>query len=302
MEKRAVVIAALAVVVIMATAGILVWKWDALVEKIAEKHVIAERQAWMERTRELERVISRMERQKEPQSFLPRERLVLIFGDESPLVKGVSPKCMECQQLEESLRAFCLYLDSAKTFNLPEAYEDTWAFFTDLVATLSRHLPTISGEYYRAEIILENSFYFFRLLGKKKIEPVRDILKYESDLSEPLMGIFYRWLISGSQCDKPPPSLPALKKMYRYAGFFLNTLGGHSYLCRRDSRIRLLTLYYSILVLHEANLQGVNELGLDVRFFLPLVFNEIKNRDDLLYADEYLQTLSNLQLHYFRRP
>ena len=88
--------------------------------------------------------------------------------------------------------------------------------------------------------------------------------------------------------------------MYRYAGFFLNTLGGHSYLYRQDSRIRLLTVYYSVLIVHEANLQGLNEVGLDLRFFLPLIFDEIQSRNDLLYAEEYLQILTNLQLQYFR--
>jgi hypothetical protein len=61
----------------------------------------------------------------------------------------------------------------------------------------------------------------------------------------------------------------------------------------------LLTIYYAILAVHEANLQGLNELGLDLRFFLPLIFHEIQSRNDLLYAEEYLQKLSNLQLHYF---
>jgi hypothetical protein len=62
-----------------------------------------------------------------------------------------------------------------------------------------------------------------------------------------------------------------------------------------------LTTYYANLVIHEANLQGLNEVGLDLRFFLPLAFDEIQSLTDLLYREEYLQTLSNLQLHYFRQ-
>ena len=158
----------------------------------------------------------------------------------------------------------------------------------------------MSAEAYRPAIIIENSFHFFRKLGKEKIDIARDVLRYEADLAEPLMGILFHWLLTGRQCNKPPPSLSTLTIMYKYAGFFLNTLGGHSYLYRQDSRIRLLTVYYSILVVHEANLQGLNEVGLDLRFFLPLIFDEIQSRNDLLYAEDYLQTLTNLQLHYFR--
>ena len=88
--------------------------------------------------------------------------------------------------------------------------------------------------------------------------------------------------------------------MYNYAGFFLNTLGGHSYLYRQDSKIRLLTVYYSILVIHEANMKELNEVGFDLRLFLPHIFQEIQSRNDLIYAEDYLQTLTNLQLQYFR--
>jgi hypothetical protein len=207
---------------------------------------------------------------------------------------------MKCVELEQSLRAFCKYLDAGETFRSQKTYRDSWALFTDILATLERKTPTISAETYRPSIILENSYFFFRLLRREKMGIVREVLKYQADLAEPLMGILYHWLMSGRTCDKVPSSAFNLDIMYRYAGFFLNTLGGHSYLYRRDSRISLLTIYYSILVVHEANSQGFNEVGLDLRFFLPLIFGEIQSRNDLLYAEDYLQTLTDLQLQYFR--
>jgi hypothetical protein len=102
-------------------------------------------------------------------------------------------------------------------------------------------------------------------------------------------------VVNGQQSN--PAS--TVETMYDYAGFFLNTLGGHSYLYRRNSRIRLLTVYYSILAVHQANVRELNEEGLDLRFFLPLIFSEIQSRNDLLYEEDYLQTLTNLQLQYF---
>ncbi|UCG12350.1 MAG: hypothetical protein JSU72_17930 [Deltaproteobacteria bacterium] len=301
MAKRTSVLLLLAVIVIGAVGALLVWKWDALMEKITEKAIVAERQAWLERTRQLEGIITQMQEGQEPGSAIPPERLALVFGTSSPLVKGSSPKSMDCRELEESLRAFCQYLDSSEIFRTHGTTQSCWALLTEVLASLELHLPTVGAESYRSANLIENSFYFFRLLRRKRIDLIRDILRYEEDLSEPLMGILYHWLVLGKECDDPSYSQASLKVMYQYAGFFLYTLGGRSYLCRRDSRIRLLSIYYATLVLHEANLRDLNELGLDIRFFLPLIFKEIQSRNDLLYAEEYLQTLSNLQLHYFRR-
>jgi hypothetical protein len=289
------------IIVIAALAALLVWKWDTIVERISENAVLTERRAWMKRTRELEDIIDQMQQPGEAKWLLPAERLSQAFGSDSPLVKGASPATMTCKELEKSLRAFCIYLDGSDTWRSHKMEQSCWDFLSETLAIAEQRLPTITQESYRPDIIIENSFYFFRLLRQKRMDVLRDLFKYEADLAEPLMGILYHWLLAGRQCDKTPPSEPALKLMYRYAGFFLNTLGGHSYLCRRDSRIGLLTLYYATLVIHQANIQKLNELGVDLRFFLPLLFNEIQSRNDLLYSEEYLHNLSNLQLNYFRQ-
>jgi hypothetical protein len=300
MAKRISFFLLLTVIVIGTIVALVVWKWDVVVERISEEKVNAERHAWMERTRELEGIIIEMQKGTEPKPLRPAERLRQVFGPSSPLAKGAAPRTMKCVELEQSLRAFCKYLDAGETFRSQKTYRDSWALFTNILATLEKKPPTISAEAYRPSIIIENSYYFFRLLRREKMNIAREVLQYEADLAEPLMGVLYYWLMSGQSCDKQQSSTANLDIMYRYAGFFLNTLGGHSYLYRRDSRISLLTNYYSILVVHEANSRGFNEVGLDLRFFLPLIFGEIQNRNDLLYAEDYLQTLTDLQLQYFR--
>jgi hypothetical protein len=300
MAKRISFFLLLTVIVIGAIVVLAVWKWDVVVERISEEKVSAERNAWMERTRELEGIIIEMQHGAEPKPLRPAERLRQVFGPSSPLAKGAAPRTMKCVELEQSLRAFCKYLDAGETFRSQKTYRDSWALFTDILATLEKRPPTISAEAYRPSVIIENTHYFFRLLRREKLNIVREVLQYEADLAEPLMGVLYHWLMSGRTCDEQQSSPSNLDVMYRYAGFFLNTLGGHSYLYRRDSRISLLTTYYSILVVHEANSRGFNEVGLDLRFFLPLIFGEIQSRNDLLYAEDYLQTLTDLQLQYFR--
>jgi hypothetical protein len=300
MKERTPFFFILTVVLLAIVAGLIVWQWDTLVEKIAGEKIEEERQGWMERTQQLESIILELQQGKESKPLLPAERFSQVFGPTSPLVKGASPRSMKCRKLEESLRAFCQYLDAGETFRSQKIHRDSWALFTSILESLERRPPVISAESYRPSAIIENCFYFFRLLGKEKIDMVREVIKFESDLAEPLMGIIYYWLMAGRSCDKLPSPSSALKFMYNYAGFFLNTLGGHSYLYRQDSRIRLLTVYYSILVMHEANMRELNEVGFDLRFFLPHIFQEIQSRNDLLYAEDYLQTLTNLQLQYFR--
>jgi hypothetical protein len=300
MEKRTpfFLISTLALLAIFA--GLIVWQWDTLVEKIAGEKIEEERRGWMDRTRELEEIILQLQQGRQFKPLLPAERLSQVFGPTCPLVKGASPRSMKCEELEDALRTFCRYLDAGETFRSQKTHRDSWALFTSILESLERRPPVMSAESYRPSVIVENSFYFFRLLGKEKIDIVREVIKFESDLAEPLMGIMYYWLMTGRRCDKLPSPTATLKVMYQYAGFFLNTLGGHSYLYRQDSRIRLLTIYYSILVIHEANMRELNEVGLDLRFFLPLIFQEIQSRNDLLYVEDYLQTLTNLQLQYFR--
>lgn len=296
-KGRAVLLAL--VLMIGAAVALLVWNWDTIVDRITKQAVLSERQAWKKRTRELENRLAQMREEEKAEKPLGRERLIQVFGADSPLAKGMSPEEMNCEALEKALRSFCHYLDRTKTLRPHQIEGDFWSFFTGIFNIVEGHLPTITGEAYRAKIFIENSFFFYRLLHLDKVEVIRDVLVHEKDLAEPVMGILYRWLLTGRQCQAQEPSPQAVETMYNYAGFFLNTRGGHSYLIRRDSRIRLLTIYYSVLTVHQANLLGLNQEGLDLRFFLPLLFNEIQNRNDLLYAEGYLQTLSDLQLRYF---
>ena len=48
MAKRIAFFLVLSIIVIGTIVGLTVWKWDALVEKISEEKVNAERHAWME--------------------------------------------------------------------------------------------------------------------------------------------------------------------------------------------------------------------------------------------------------------
>jgi hypothetical protein len=261
----------------------------------------AERRDWVYRTQELEEAVARLQQERQRSQPAARARLEQVFGASSPLVQGVSPSQLKCEALETSLRAFSDAVNRSEIWRAHDVRQDSWGFFVDVLATMERRLPATGGISREPQIIVENSFYLYRLLGKKRIEVLRDLLKYEADVAEPLMGALYRWLMIGRGCEGSQKQPQQFKVMYHYACFFLNTLGGQSYLMRRESRVRLLAAYYATLIVHEATVRGQNESGLDARFFLPLLFNEIESRNDLFHADEYLRTLSNLRSYYGQR-
>ena len=124
MKKRLPFFLISSLVFLAIVVGLIVWQWDALVDKIAGEKIDEDRQAWMERTRELEAMILELQQGKESRPLLPTQRLSQVFGPNSSLVKGVSPRSMKCQELEESLRSFCQYLDAGETFRSQKTHRD----------------------------------------------------------------------------------------------------------------------------------------------------------------------------------
>ncbi len=140
--------------------------------------------------------------------------------------------------------------------------------------------------------------HFFRVIGKKNILLMKTILDRERDKIENVASELYQWTsISTCQDDQFQFKAP-LAKVYEYAGFFLNTMGGRSYLFRRDSRSRLLVNYYSILIVENANEKGMNRHGIDISLLIPQLINEIESSNQLIYKENYLDQLYNLLEKY----
>jgi hypothetical protein len=88
--------------------------------------------------------------------------------------------------------------------------------------------------------------------------------------------------------------------LYEYAGFFLNTLAGKSYLLRRDSKVRILTSYYCVLIVDRANDETLNRHGIDVRPHIDFLFYDIINQRVLVNKKQYLGKLVSLKEKYKR--
>jgi hypothetical protein len=91
---------------------------------------------------------------------------------------------------------------------------------------------------------------------------------------------------------------PDLKISYTYASYFLETISGRSYLLRRNSKIRLLSYYYSIMFLDHANEDQLNFLGIDIRPHIKAASQDIGNQIGLANRKIYLQDLDQLARKY----
>jgi len=127
------------------------------------------------------------------------------------------------------------------------------------------------------------------------------VIANESEIAEPLGAIFFEWAMSAGPSREGIEGRPSLTTLYEYAGFFLNSVGGRSYLLRRDSRVRILTTYYCVLIVDRANQQEANRHGIDIRPHIDSVAEEIGNQRGLVFQKEYLDALAGLQEKYASR-
>jgi hypothetical protein len=139
--------------------------------------------------------------------------------------------------------------------------------------------------------------HFFRVLGKKRVNLTREVLQNEDEILESVMQTFYLWA-TDETADREKTGQPTLKTLYAYSGFFLNTLAGKSYLFRRNSKIRLLTTYYSILILDRANDEQLNPAGIDIRPHIEFLLNDLQNQIGLIHQKQYLSQLLQLADKY----
>ena len=238
-------------------------------------------------------------KKQEPSEQAPVAKGSVVFTETVEL--NPSEDQAYCARIEQQLQDYFRYLN-AKSYvrHLGEGL-DTHARFKTMIRKLSERLPVPAGEGIDSEIINDNIFFFFRVLDKQDFRLIRDILKNEGEILEPTLDIFYRWFTLGNQCHDPEGIRPSKSVLYHYAGFFLNTIGGRSYLFRRAPALRLLCTYYSLLILHEADKQGRNSYGIDVLPFIAPLAGEIALYPDFRFKQTYLKHLEDMEKEYLKK-
>ena len=232
----------------------------------------------------------------EKKARVPEEKLMEVFGKDA--AASVWQEDTDCEDLEQQIKAFFIYLDKQEYPIVQESAHGSYDVFRQMVRQLSENPPVVTGETMDLISLTRNMAHFYKILGKRRIQFAKDVLHNETDIIESIMATFFEFYTSEKCCQKDLRKCPGPGVLYEYAGFFLNTVGGRSYLLRRDSKVRILTTYYSILILDMANDAVLNRYGIDIRPHINLSIDDISNQKNLIYSETYVAKLHQLQEKY----
>lgn len=220
-----------------------------------------------------------------------------VFGAEKPL-KVVQAETVDCKKVTAQAVAFFQYLDSKAYLIWPGINMRAEELFEDVYTELATTPPKNVSEMDNLFNLTRNVTHFYRVLGKDRINLLKEILTSEAAVVEPAMAVLFTWLATCDGGGTRAKESSKLGALYQYAAFFLNTLGGRSYLLRRDSKLRMLINYYALLIVDLANDATLNSYGIDIRPHLDYLFYDINNQKGLLYRQRYLTHLAALKSKY----
>lgn len=208
----------------------------------------------------------------------------------------------ECTLTSRRISDFFSDLDQRNYIRSRELAGGAQVYFGLLTDRLLADPPIVTGETDSLMSILSNTAHFYQVLGRDDLLLVKDFLHHEGAKLEEILQLFHHWSLIAPDCppDDRAIDLP-LPATYEYAGYFLNTLGGRSYLFRREARVRLLTTYYATLILDQANEAGLNRHGLDIRPTIAELLGSMDGHRTLRQRDQYLTTLIELQDKYLHQ-
>lgn len=221
----------------------------------------------------------------------------MVFGTPAP-DGDADDLPVDCPKVEAQVAAFFNYLDSRPYLSEREIDGGSAGLFRKSAQLLAATPPANIAEMQDLFRLLKNVTHFYRVLGKDRLLLAKEILTNEERVLEPAIAVFYALI---AECARPLPGEAqpiSFERLYDYAGFFLNTLGGRSYLLRRESKVRILVNYYSILIVDHANKEKFNRYGIDVRPYIDHLFYDISNQQGLAYRERYLTRLTALRDKY----
>ena len=248
---------------------------------------------WLEKKDEVKETVQ----QYEVIPPIEQEQAMLHLAPGEVQTLGEAPN--ECLQTVDKLLLFFEHLDRQNYIQEYKIKGSTLDHINGIINKLMANPPVVVRETDDLFAILSNMAHFFQVLGPKDILFIKDIMIHEQELVESTMALFYKWSEIEPECSDNDLNIKLpLTGLYEYGGYFINTLGGQSYLFRRAIYLRLLMRYYSILIIDRANSVDVNRYGIDIRYTLDALISEIQSNGDLENWQDYLETLLRLQESY----
>jgi hypothetical protein len=205
----------------------------------------------------------------------------------------------DCEEAEEDLRILCRELDLRSPTPSRSLEGGTFGLILRVTGELAARLPVASGELRQPGAVVANAFHLFRVLGKERMEILREMLRREEEFAEPMAMALHRWLSAQERCGQDHARVRP-EVIHEYAAFLLNTLGGQGYVRRRSPRVAALTTFYALLILDQAFQKGTNPHGVDLRPHIPLC-RELLKVQPLVFRDRYLEILQTMETRWTTR-
>ncbi len=279
-------------VAVIGVVGWMVWRdWN---EGRVEAGRRREAEVLKQQADELARKVTQLEQELKAAREEPsEEKAAEVYGPGgAPSGREPAPNP---EEVERKVKAFFAYLDSRDYIKDYQLEGGVYPQYLAAVEALSVNPRKVARETDSLFEMLRNVSYFYRVLGKQRLQLAADILDHESEILEPTLRVFYQWYTGPSDRLKGRLDLPTL---YAYASYLVDTFGGRSYLLRRDARTRLLATYYCILVLDRANDQKMNPNGIDIRPLIASTAKDMRAQKGLAYQKQYLADLERLARKY----
>ncbi len=235
---------------------------------------------------------------KNVQAPAPDDEVITTSDQSTPPLTMEKQSQQGCELIAEEMITFLNQLDQEEYIQSYELNQPSRQYFIALAEKLLNNPPVVSRETDDLYTILKNMAHFFRVIGQKNIFIIKAILDRERDTIEDIAADLFQWVNTQSCTDGQFTLTAPLPQVYEYAGFFLNTMGGRSYLFRRDSRSRLLVNYYAVLIVSRADIEEINTYGIDIAKTIPPLIGEIEATNQLIYKEQYLDTLYNILEKY----
>ena len=249
--------------------------------------------SWLEKKSEVPETVEQVDTVKPGEE--EQASLHLSPGENQPSPEPPN----ECLQTADKILLFFEHLDRQAYIKEFSIKGSTLDYINGIINKLLATPPVVVRETDDLFAILNNMAHLFKVLGPKDIQLIKDILVNERELVEPTMALFYKWSEIETECEDNHLNIELpLAGLYEYAGYFINTLGGQSYLFRRALSLRILIRYYSILIIDRANSVDANRYGIDIRYTLDALISEIQANNDLQNKQEYLENLIMMQESY----
>ena len=206
-----------------------------------------------------------------------------------------------CSEIEDRIQEYFSYLNKEAYIQDMITDTDIYERFETLIEKLSSHPPIPAGEGLDSLTMTRNVYHFYRVLDDDEVRLIKQILKNEAEYLEINLDTFFQWLMPAEPCPDLDQARPSLDVLYQYAGFLLNTIGGRAYLSRRTTPVRLLTSYYALLIVHEADKNGKNTYGIDIFPEISRLARDISVYPDFEFQNTYIQKMTELQNYYLER-